>query len=356
MSIAPISPVEPPEAARPARVPIVREVLFALLAAVVIAGLGAPFGLLWSKLAPHVELVQTQYGPYPIDPEPEGYWADDGWFILMSIGMGIVVAVAAWFLLRRYRGPILLVALVLGSTGAAVLGSWLGNKLGWDHYLDLAEHAPEGTHIFRPVKLRTGEASLWLGFIPWVRGTMLVQGIAAAAVYTGLAGFHVSPTLRYDNIPPEYLSPPPPPPGAPYPPAGQYPYPPQEAQHPAEYPPPGAPYAAPGGPYAAPGAPYPPSPNGQHPSAPGAPYAPAGDHPAMYPPPPGAPAHPQPAGDLPPAPTATEPQPRTAPQPTPPPASAPAPAATDAHPAPATGDPTAPPPLPPLPQSDPPRS
>ncbi|GAA2342367.1 hypothetical protein [Dactylosporangium salmoneum] len=214
MSIAPISPVGQPEAApAPARVPLAREALWALVVAVVVAGLGAPFGLLWSKLAPHVELVQTQYGPYPIEGEPEGYWADDGWFILMSIGMGIVIAVVAWLLLRRFRGPILLAALVVGSAGASVLGAWLGNKIGWAHYLDLATHAPENTHIFRPVKLRTGTSSLLFGFIPWVRGTMLVQALAAAAVYTGLAGFHASPTLRYDNMPVEYLDQPAPPPG-----------------------------------------------------------------------------------------------------------------------------------------------
>ncbi|WP_433079014.1 hypothetical protein ACQP1P_38960 [Dactylosporangium sp. CA-052675] len=226
--------------------------LVALLAAVVVAGLGAPFGLLWSKLAPHVELVQTQYGPYPIDPEPEGYWADDGWFVLMAIGMGILVALAAWFLLRRYRGPLMLLGLVIGSAGASVLGAWLGNRIGWAHYTDLAAHAPVDTHIFRPVKLRTGVSSLLFGFIPWVRGTMLIQSLAAAAVYTGLAGFHVSPTLRYDNIPPEYLSPPPP--GAPSAASGPYPgspspYPPAPDGHAAQFP--GAPHPAAPGPLAA---------------------------------------------------------------------------------------------------------
>jgi hypothetical protein len=208
VSIAPISPVEQPMApSAAASVPRGRELLFALLVAVVVFGLGAPFGLLWSKLAPHVELVQTQYGPYPIEGEPEGYWADDGYFLLMSIAMGIVIAVAAWFLLRRYRGPILLAALVIGSAAASVLAAWLGNKIGWSHYVDQVNHAPVDTHIFRPVKLRTGTSSLYMGFIPWVRGTMLVQALSAAAVYTGLAGFHASPTLRYDNMPAEYLDP-----------------------------------------------------------------------------------------------------------------------------------------------------
>ena len=47
------------------------------------AALGAPVGL-WSWIAPKVELVQTQYGPYPIEGEPEGYFADDGWFMIIG--------------------------------------------------------------------------------------------------------------------------------------------------------------------------------------------------------------------------------------------------------------------------------
>jgi hypothetical protein len=207
VSIAPIEPVEQPETTPTARVPLGREALFALVVAVVVAALGAPVGLLWSRVAPHVELVQTQYGPYPVDGEPEGYWADDGWFIVMAIAMGILVAVAAWLLLRRYRGPVMLASLVVGSAAASVLGAWLGNKIGYAHYLSLVEHAPVNTHILRPVKLRTGASSLLFGFIPWVRGTMLVQALTAAAVYTALAGFHASPTLRYETMPAEYLDP-----------------------------------------------------------------------------------------------------------------------------------------------------
>src|SRR5262249_57442771 len=100
-------------AARPR--PILIEALVGVIAAVVIAGLGAPIGLLWRAVAPKVELVQTDYGPYPVEPEPEGYVANEGWFVLIAIGAGLVLAMLVWFIFRRYRGAPMLAALAIGS-------------------------------------------------------------------------------------------------------------------------------------------------------------------------------------------------------------------------------------------------
>ena len=205
VSIAPIEPIDQPELPKPSPPPRRRspgrEALFGLVVAAVVTALGAPVGLLWSWIAPKVELIQTQYGPYPIEGEPEGYFADDGWFMIIGGATGILIAVAAWIVLRRYRGPIVLAGLVIGSAAGAALAAWLGNKIGYAHYLDLVEHAPVETRIFRPVKVRAGEAGLLYGFIPWVRGSLLIQAVLAAVVYTGLAGFHTSPTLTYDSDP-----------------------------------------------------------------------------------------------------------------------------------------------------------
>lgn len=204
MSIAPIEPIDQPELPKPSP-PRGRslglEALFGLIVAAAVAVLGAPIGLIWAWAAPKVELVQTAYGPYPVDGEPEGYFADDGWFMIIGAVAGLLIAVAVWILLRRYRGPLLLAGLVAGSAGASVLAAWLGNKLGYAHYLDLAEHAPVGTHIFRPAKVRAGDTTLLYGFIPLVQGSLLIQAVAAAVTYTCLAGFHASPTLTYDPDP-----------------------------------------------------------------------------------------------------------------------------------------------------------
>ncbi|MET7422922.1 DUF2567 domain-containing protein [Dactylosporangium sp. NPDC005555] len=216
VSIAPIEPIDQPELPKPSTPPrgrsLGQEVLFGLVATVAVAALGAPVGLIWSWIAPKVELVQTQVGPYPIEGEPEGYFADDGWFMIIGAVAGILLAVTAWFVLRRYRGPFILAGLVIGSAAGAALAAWLGNKIGYAHYLDLVEHAPVDTRIFRPAKVRAGEAGLLYGVIPWVKGSLLVQALAAAVIYTCLAGFHTSPTLTWETDPDAEFYP-----GQPYP-------------------------------------------------------------------------------------------------------------------------------------------
>ncbi len=172
---------------------ILVEALVCLAAAVVIAGLGAPIGLVWRAVAPKVELVQTQYGPYPLQPEPEGYIADEGWFIFIAIGAGIVLALLAWFLLRRYRGAGMVAALAVGSVGGSVLAAWLGHRIGLSTYNRLINSAPAGTHIFRPARLRLTDVGLWFGFIPRVRGIVMIQALVATALYTACAGFSYSP-------------------------------------------------------------------------------------------------------------------------------------------------------------------
>jgi hypothetical protein len=206
VSVAPFEPA--PEAAPAAdgaarRRSILIEAVVCLATAVVIAGLGAPIGLLWRAVAPKVELVQTDFGPYPLQPEPEGYIADEGWFIFIAIGAGILIALLVWFLLRRYRGAAMVAALAVGSVGGSVLAAWLGHRIGLSTYNRLINSAPTGTHIFRPARLRLTDVGLWFGFIPRVRGIVLIQGLVATALYTACAGFSYSPSLRpeLDELP-----------------------------------------------------------------------------------------------------------------------------------------------------------
>jgi hypothetical protein len=204
----PVLPLEQPAASYQAvdRGPrsIVDEIVASVIVAAVIAALGAPIGLLWRLLAPQVELVQTTGGPYPLEPEPEGYVADEGWFMLLAAIAGVLLAIGVWRFLRRYRGPGMVAALVVGSAGGSVLAAWLGNKIGYADYLHLAQTAPVGTHIFRPVKVRLADVGLWFGAIPRVRGIVLLQALVAAGLYTAFAGFSYNASLQPGPEPDEY--------------------------------------------------------------------------------------------------------------------------------------------------------
>jgi len=129
--------------------PVAREALVAVAVAAVIAILGAPLGLLWHYVAPTVELVKTSSGWYPMAAEPEGFVADDGWFVVIGVGAGVVVAVGAWLLLRSWRGPAILAAVAVGSFACAALAGWVGHRIGLTEYQRLVRDAVVGTKIQR---------------------------------------------------------------------------------------------------------------------------------------------------------------------------------------------------------------
>ncbi|HEX6497574.1 MAG TPA: DUF2567 domain-containing protein [Micromonosporaceae bacterium] len=170
-----------------------------LVALGVVAGLavlGLPLGWLWSVAAPRVPIEMTSDGPMLADPQPEQYIADEGWYILLTVAVGALAALLVWALLRRHRGPVLLVGLTLGSAFGGVVAWWLGSHLGLSHYHDLLQHAPVGSRFSRPVGLRVQRVGLWHGWLPLARGDVLSEAIAATLVYALLAGFSPSASLN----------------------------------------------------------------------------------------------------------------------------------------------------------------
>jgi hypothetical protein len=201
-----------------------RELRPALVVAAAVAASGLPLGLLWYALAPKVRLVMVGTTPYPVDPEPEGYVADDGWFVLIGFGAGVLAAIVVWILARRHRGPAMLAAVTLGGVAAGLLAAWLGSRFGLSEYLRLRAHAAPGTQFTRPPMLSSAHLRRWP---PRADGPVLMQALAGAAVYTLLASFHPSADLDAEVAQPVAVWPPlssdwteqPALPGAPAPPA-----------------------------------------------------------------------------------------------------------------------------------------
>ncbi|WP_433377531.1 hypothetical protein ACQPZX_10025 [Actinoplanes sp. CA-142083] len=192
------------------RRPWKRTALVAVLSAVVIFALGGPLGLLWAWIAPSVPVVATGQNIVVNDPSPEEYIAADGWYTLLGLGFGILVAVIAWLVLRRDRGPFLLLGVIVGTLGAGyLLAPWVGEMIGKSAYEQWRETAVRGATYLAPPEVHS-------------TGPMLVPAFAAAIVLTLLAGWSNDPDLDEPGAKPGYgpnaaahHGPPPPWPGVP---------------------------------------------------------------------------------------------------------------------------------------------
>ncbi len=137
-----------------------------------IAMLGLPLGWGWSRLAPPKQSTVSGDGDL-VSVLVESYHQFDalGIFLLLSFGTGVVTAVALW-MLRNRRGPVFLIAGVLGSALAAWLGSTLGTSFAEALY-PVPNPPPGGGLVTVAPEVGT----------PWA---VLAQPLAVALIY-GLA-------------------------------------------------------------------------------------------------------------------------------------------------------------------------
>lgn len=154
----------------------------ALLVTAALTVLGLVVGVLWYLLAPRIGFRIDESGiPARVDmSKSEEFVAADGWFVILGVATGLVVGVGAW-MLRRLRGPLIVVALAGGGLLGALLASWLG------HHLAPAPSAAEireaGRLLHTSLQLRSKAALVFEPFI-------------AVAVYVVLTGFAGDDDLR----------------------------------------------------------------------------------------------------------------------------------------------------------------
>lgn len=157
--------------------------------------LGAPLGLLWAVLAPDVPVVKTEGGAALAHPQPEEFIAADGWFSLLTLAFGVLVALGMWWTRPRWRGPGGMLVAVAGALGAALVAWGLGRQIGLDRYREQLADAPVGHALRKPPDLRAGGFEWLYDVIPTVRGVVLLGAFGAAVTYTLLAGWSSHPNL-----------------------------------------------------------------------------------------------------------------------------------------------------------------
>jgi hypothetical protein len=172
--------------------------LTALAVAAVIAVLGLPLGWIWSSFAPWLPGVVEPDGLFLQQPYGEQRAGQETFFILLSIGAGVLCAIVAWVALRRFRGPLMVVALAVGGIAAGWIAWRFGHNIGRGHALAEARHGKIGQVVLVPPDLRikqAGNIGLWHGWVPYLSGVLLYLAIAAIITYLLIASFTANPTL-----------------------------------------------------------------------------------------------------------------------------------------------------------------
>ncbi len=158
-----------------------RDAAVALAVALVVAALGAPLALLWAAIGPHAEIVRVEGGPTLDDYNTEAFVGGDVTFGAIAVGMGVVIGAGAW-MLRRWRGPAVVVALAVGSIAGAWITWKLGQRIGLAEYRELLDTAQVGDEFEQPVKLRA-------------HGLLYLQATVAVIVYVVNAAWSHRPDL-----------------------------------------------------------------------------------------------------------------------------------------------------------------
>lgn len=176
----------------PPRRPLRRTLVVAALTIAGLAVLGGPLGLLWRLLAPAVPVINAGEGRIVINEQsPEEFIAADGWFTLLGFAFGLIVAAAAWMVLRRFRGPWLLVSVTAGTLAGSVVAWQIGRLIGlgayqeWQRTSALRDtyQAPPDLHAY---------------------AVLLVPAFAAVIVLTLAAGWSNDPNLDEPGAHPGY--------------------------------------------------------------------------------------------------------------------------------------------------------
>ena len=178
--------------APPPRRPLRPTLVAAALTLVVLAVTGGPLGLLWHYLSPTVPVINAGDGRIVVnDPSPEEYIAADGWFTLLGLAFGLTAAITAWMLLRRHRGPWLLVAVTLGALAAAVVAWQAGRLIGRGAYQQWQETSAQAATYQAPPDVHA-------------YAVLLVPAFAAVIALTLMAGWSNDPDLDEPGAHPGY--------------------------------------------------------------------------------------------------------------------------------------------------------
>ena len=161
---------------KPPRVVVKADLLPAVSVLSLIGLFGIPLGWIWSRLAPPERMrVLGANQLVPLQLESWHRFDDMAIYGMLGAGAGLVTGVVVW-LLRERRGPVIMIAAVLGGLLAGWLGVTMGEAFGNGLYAITT--APKlGDVVAKAPQLESG----------WV---IVMQPLLTAVVYGLLAGWN----------------------------------------------------------------------------------------------------------------------------------------------------------------------
>jgi hypothetical protein len=163
----------PSAPARASNWPRRAEVRWAVAVVLLLALVGVGAGAVWAGVAPRQPFLVIKVGQaIRAKPEGEVFIATDGWYFFITLAIGLLAGLLAWWP-RSGRGALMPVALAAGGAAGA-LATWaFGEWLTPDIHPGL-RHV--GATLLFPIQLRAQSA-------------VVVEAFAAVVVYLILTGF-----------------------------------------------------------------------------------------------------------------------------------------------------------------------
>lgn len=161
MSLDQEAPATPSQRTTP-----VRGVLEVLAVGIV---LGVAMGVAWLALAPDLRFTAVKGGGViPTGSTSDDWFSADGWFAVLGVVVGALLAGVAWWR-QRHHPLTALVGVVLGGLAAAFVAWWLGGLLGPPDPGPLTDYDP-GEQVIAALGLRATGVLLF----PSIVGVFLV--------------------------------------------------------------------------------------------------------------------------------------------------------------------------------------
>lgn len=144
----------------------------ALLTLVVTVLLGAPLGLLWAGIAPHVDVVVMGQQANLTEAYTDGFIAADAYFLAAVALAGVVGGLIA-YRLGSAHGPVVVLALTVGGLVAAFLAMRVGEQIGLEALRDAVRTGSQGRFELN-LELKAREA-----LVGWPLGSLLAYLLAS---------------------------------------------------------------------------------------------------------------------------------------------------------------------------------